>query len=117
MNNNSSNSNPGDIAPEHVARLLTQAAQQLDDHTVAKLRRAREIALDRQSARQPVFTLSTGHGFHMPHFSHQWVGMALLIVAMFFGAATYLHLEHENEISRLDTAILTDELPLEVFVD
>lgn len=121
MNTNSPNNHNehGGIAPERVARLLTYAAQRIDDDTVAALRQAHNKALDRQLLKQPAFTLSTEHGMSwlMPHSSHQWVGMIILLVAILFGGVNYLQHTHENDISHLDTAILTDDLPLEVFVD
>lgn len=116
---NSPNSNSQDIAPERIAQLLTRATQQLDDNTVTALRRARNIALERQSLRKPVFVLSTGHGMRWlaPHSAHQWVATIILLVAIFFGGLSYWQHIHENELAHLDTAILTDDLPLEVFVD
>ena len=117
MNTNSPNNNPRDIAPERIARVLTRAAQQLDDDTVAALRRARNVALQRQSLSKPVFALSTGHGIRwlMPHSTQQWVAAIILLVAILFGGLSYW--QHENDLSHLDTAILTYDLPLEVFVD
>lgn len=117
MNTNSPNNNSRDIAPERIARLLTRAAQQLDDDTVAALRRARNVALQRQSLSRPVFALSTAHSIRwlMPHSTQQWVAAIILFVAILFGGVSYW--QHENDLSHLDTAILTDDLPLEVFVD
>ena len=117
MNTNSPNNNSRDIAPERIAKLLTRAAQQLDDDTVAALRQARNAALQRQSLSKPVFALSTGHNIRwlMPHSTQQWVAAIILFVAILFGGLSYW--QHENDLSHLDTAILTDDLPLEVFVD
>lgn len=108
-----------DIAPERIARLLTRATQQLDENTVAALRRARNIALERQSPGKPVFALSTGHGTHWltPHSAHQWLAIAILLAAILLGGVGYWKHAHENDLSHLDAAILTDELPLEVFID
>jgi len=105
------------IAPKRIAQLLTCAAQQLDAPTVAALRQARNVALERQSLSKPVFALSTGHGIGwlIPHSTHQWVATFILLVAILFGGVSYW--QHENDLSHLDTAILTDDLPLEVFVD
>lgn len=118
------NSNPPDnpsrsIAPERIVRILTRAAQQLDDHTAAALRRAHHAALERQSQSRPVFILSAGHGMRWlaPHSPHQWVAMIVLIMAMLFGGLSYFQHAHENDIAHLDAAILSDDLPLEVFVD
>lgn len=119
MKTNMSNDKSCDISPERIARLLTQSTQQLDPDTLAALRKARQTALERQSLNRPVFLLSTGNGIRwlMPHSTHQWVGMVIVLAAMLLGGASYLHHMHENEIGHLDAAILTDDMPLEVFVD
>ena len=119
MNTNSPNNNPRDIAPERIARVLTRAAQQLDDDTVAALRRARNVALQRQSLSKPVFALSTGHSIHwpIPHTIHQWMAMAILLIAALAGGISYWHHAHEREMTHLDIAILTDDLPMEIFID
>ncbi|MDD5385138.1 MAG: DUF3619 family protein [Gallionella sp.] len=119
MNTNSPNNNSRHIAPERIAQLLTRAAQRLDDNTIAALRQARNVALQRQSLSKPVFALSTGHSTHwlMPHSTHQWMAMIILPIAILFGGLSYWHHTQENDLSHLDTAILTDDLPLEVFVD
>lgn len=108
-----------DIAPERIARLLNHAAQQLDDNTLVALRRARHIALERQLQSKPVFALSTGHGLNwmLPHTPNQLVATIILVAAIILGGASYLHHSHENDIARLDAAILTDDIPLEAFVD
>lgn len=118
-NTNSPNNNSRDIAPERIAQLLTRAAQQLDGNTVAALRRARNAALERQSQCKPVFVLSAEHGMRwlMPHSAQQWVATIILLVAILFGGLSYWQHAHENDLIHLDTAILTDDLPLEVFVD
>lgn len=116
---NSPNNNSRDIAPERIAQLLTRAALRLDDNTVAALRRARNVALERQSLSKPVFALSTGHSMHWlaPHSAHQWVATIILLVAILFGGLSYWQHAHENDLSHLDVAILTDDLPMEVFVN
>ncbi|MDP2695598.1 MAG: DUF3619 family protein [Gallionella sp.] len=117
INTNSPNENSRHIAPERIAQLLTRAAQQLDDDTVTALRRARNVALEKQSLSSPVFALSAAHNIRwlMPHSAHQWMVAIILFVAILFGGVSYW--QHENDMSHLDAAILTDDLPLEVFVD
>lgn len=119
MKTNSPNRNSRDIAPERIAQLLTRAAQRLDDNTATALRRARNVALERQSLSSPVFALSTGHGARwlMPHSAQQWGAVITLLIAILFGWSNYWHHAQENDLSHLDIAILTDDLPLEVFVD
>ena len=113
------NTNPQPINPERIAVLLTRAAGQLDAGTVTALRRARNIALERQAQRKPAFALSTGHGAHWPapHSTHQWAATAILLMTLLAAGMSYCHHADEYETSHLDVAILTDDLPMEVFVD
>ena len=117
----STKTDPQDIKPERIAQLLTRCAAQLDDNTLAALRRARNVALERQSASKPVFALSTGNGIHglVPHSAYQWAATIILLAIMLFGGSSYWqHMqEQEHDMSNVDLAILTDDLPLEVFVD
>lgn len=117
----STKTNPKDINPEHIAQLLTRSAQQLDDNTLAALRRARAAAMERQAVSKPVFALSSGRGMHwlVPHSAYQWVATIILLAVILFGGASYWQQtqQQDYDISHLDVAILTDDLPLEVFVD
>lgn len=109
---------------ERVARLLTQSSRQLDAQTLSALSNARRIALERQQAQAPVFAFSpasalgTAHWTHrlIPHTAHQWIAAGLIVAAIASGAGFWHHAQ-EQQIGDLDVAILTDELPIEVFVD
>lgn len=107
-----------DISPERIARLLTHAAQQLDDGTVDALHHARKQALARHAASRPVLALDTGHSIHwpVPHSVRQWMAAAILLAAL-AGGISYWHHALEYEASKMDIAILTDDLPMEVFID
>lgn len=119
MKNTPSNNNRQPLTMESIAKLLTQATQQLDASTVDALRRARNVALERQLQNKPVFALNTEHGAHwlIPHSTHQWVAAIILLVAILFGGVNYWQHTQEHELAHLDTAILTDDMPLEIFVD
>ena len=119
MSTNLPNNNRQNLSPEAIAKLLTRAAQQLDTGTLTALRRARDVALERQSLKKPVFTLNTGHSAHwlIPHSTHQWVVVVILLVTILFGGANYWQHIQEHELDHLDAEILADDLPLEVFVD
>ncbi|HEY0666361.1 MAG TPA: DUF3619 family protein [Gallionella sp.] len=109
---------PHDIAPESIAKLLSRAAGELDAGTLAALQRAHNIALARQSLHKPVLSLGTAHGIHwpVPHSTSKWKYAAtILLAAALVSVASYWH--HERDTSHLDIAILTDDLPMEIFVD
>ena len=106
------------LDPGKVAQLLTQSSRQLDTSTMSALAEARKNALERQLVRSPSTVLSTGNWTHnlIPHSGQQWLATGLLVAMLFFAAGYWNH-AREQQISELDVAILTDELPIEVFVD
>ena len=110
--------NTRQINIKEIAHLLTQSAARLDESTVHALAGARRNALQRQTSRSPIFMLDTGRWAPIlkPHSVQRWV-TAGLFMTMLVGTASYLQHSHEQKISDLDVAILTDELPIEVFVD
>jgi len=119
MNADQPDNHPQNTAPESIAKLLTSAAGQLDADTVAALRRARNVALARQSLHKPVLALSSGYGTHrlIPHSAQQWTAVAILLIAVLVSVVGYWHHGNEHDMSHLDIAILTDDLPMEIFVD
>jgi len=112
-----------ELDPGKIAQLLTQSSRQLDDDTTSALANARQNALKRQKVTAPELALSTGRWTHglIPHNGQQWLAAGLL-AATFLFATGYWQLTNEQpnqvqQISAIDVAILTDELPIEVFVD
>jgi len=110
--------------PESIVKLLTSSAAQLDTETVSALSHARHVALERQSLHQPVFAFSSEYGTHrlIPHSTQQWMATIMLLVALLVSVASYWHHESEqgmnqHDMSYLDIAILTNDLPMEIFVD
>ena len=108
-----------DIDPERIAGMLTLAAEQLDSNTVEALRRARHAALDRQVVRASAYALDGKHGLHLPvpHTPRQWAAAALLLAVVAGSTGYWQHLRKHEMMAHLDVAILTDDMPLEVFVD
>ena len=106
------------LDPGKITRLLTLSARQLDQKTLSSLTTAREKALARQSVRSPFFVLSTGHGSHrlLPGMAHPWVVAGLLVATLILGAGYWQHIQ-EQQIDETDVAILTDDMPIDVFVD
>ena len=103
---------------QHIAKLLTQSTGQLDDQILSSLRKARSVALHKQRVHEPVFSLNAiGHRAHslMPHSTHQWVATTILLAAIVVGVTGYWQNTHDHR--NLDLEILTDDLPIEVFVD
>jgi hypothetical protein len=107
-----------ELDPRKIAQLLTQSTRQLDEATLSALVNARQNALKRQSVRVPVFALTTGRWTDrlMPHSAQPWIAAGLLAAVLVVGTSYWQHVE-EQQIDELDVAILTDDLPIEVFVD
>jgi hypothetical protein len=103
------------LNPDELARLLTRNTQQLDDKTLSALQHARQTALSRQSSSSPALALSTGR-WSISYGIYPWLAAALLIGILFSGIS-YWHHQNERHINQLDVAILTDDLPIEVFID
>lgn len=107
------------LAPERIAGLLTLSTEHLDIGTVEALRRARHAALSRQAAHAPFYAFDGRHGHHwpIPHTPRQWFAAALLLVAIASSAGYWQHLRKHEMMAHLDVAILTDDMPMEVFID
>jgi len=112
------NKDTHNINHRRIAELLNRSAGQLDPQIVASLHQASAAALQKQGAHQHAFSLSTiGHRAHkiMPHSANQWLATTVLLAAIAFSIADYL--QQSPDQHNLDIDILTDELPIEVFVD
>ena len=113
-----------ELDPRKIAQLLTQSTRQLDEAILSALVNARQNALKRQSVRAPVFALTPASAHTsarwtdrlMPHSAQPWIAAGLLAAVLVVGTSYWQHVE-EQQIDELDVAILTDDLPIEVFVD
>ena len=113
-----------ELDPRKIAQLLTQSTRQLDAATLSALFNARQNALKRQSVRAPVFALTPTPAHTsarwtdrlVPHSAQPWIAAGLLAAILVAGTSFWQHAQ-EQQISELDVAILTDDLPIEVFVD
>jgi len=106
------------LDPTKITQLLTQSTRQLDEVTLSALRSARQKALKSHTVRAHVFAVSTGHGTHnlSSNSIQQWV-IAGLLIAMLIVGMGFWHNIQEQQADELDVAILTDDMPIEVFVD
>lgn len=105
------------LDPNKVTQLLTQSTRQIDEATLSALAEARLNALKRQSAHSPAFALTTGRWTHslIPHSASQWAATGLLAAMLIIGTG-YWQYAKEQQISDLDVAILTDDLPIETLL-
>jgi hypothetical protein len=107
---------------EAVRQLLNRSSTKIDYSSLERLRIARAQALARFDAhsKAPAYVLTSAFagGGHSTHHqsSHFWATTVLLAALLFSSVSFLQHLtEHDN--SDVDIAILTDELPIDVYVD
>jgi hypothetical protein len=103
-----------------LGALLDRSTAQLDRDTLNRLRDARRMALQHQRTSQHVPVLAWLHE-HGPahasrHKSHHW-GLVVLFAIILFSGIFYWQHAYEHDHSDIDTAILTDDLPVDMYVD
>jgi hypothetical protein len=114
--------NPKTFNTEAVRQLLNRSTRQIGPLELERLRAARMGALEHYDARvatAPAFAWAgLGHfGFGARHSkSYYWAG-AVLLAACLFGTATYWQQMTEHDNSDVDIAILTDDLPMDAYVE
>jgi hypothetical protein len=105
-----------------IGQLLDHSTSRLDPETIQKLQGARRTALLHQRTSQPASVLawveqhSLIHAHSVNHRSFNW-GVAVLFALILFSGALYWQDVYEHDHSDLDIAILTDDLPVDMFVD
>ena len=107
---------------ESIRQLLNHSSAQLEQPTLTRLRDVRMQALARYDARSTASAFAwagangSGHGTGSHHSHHYWASAVLLAALLFSGVTYWQHLvEHDN--SDVDIAILTDDLPIDVYVE
>ncbi|MFH2133873.1 MAG: DUF3619 family protein [Pseudomonadota bacterium] len=108
---------------DDLAPLLDQAARQLEPDTLDRLHAARRQALSRHRPSAPAALLTRlhhlvtdqGHESHH-HRALNWVGGLLLLAAVLAGG-WQLKQSTMHDHASIDLAILTDDLPLHMYVD
>lgn len=107
------------LDPNKITRLLNQSARQLDEHTLSVLQQARAKAMQRQAASAHTLKLAGVPLTELlvPHSMRQWIVTGLLALALVVGAGMWWQNLHHQQLIDTDVELLTDELPIEVFVD
>lgn len=112
-----------DINTNLIKELLNSSTTQLAPATLEKLRSARTRAIERQRTQSSVPVLawlghhSGRHGSSNMSKPINWA-VALLFLACLVSGASYWHnYTTEREITDVDIAILTDDLPIHVYLD
>ena len=105
-----------------IGQLLNRSAAQIDKDTSDRLLSARRMALRHQQTthQAPVQAWLTEHGLIHHGTSHghrtfNWA-VAALLAAILLGGAHYWQ-QQSYDHSDIDIAILTDDLPVDMYVD
>jgi len=109
------------ITTKSIKELLDQSAANLNVRTVDELRAVRGKALERHQAMQhfPVRAWLAQHGilsWPKHHSPANW-GFALILLVCVLGTAGYMNHANDHDNSEIDIAILTDDLPVDAYVD
>ncbi|MES1982359.1 MAG: DUF3619 family protein [Pseudomonadota bacterium] len=113
--------NKKSLDAEQIKHLLNRSVTQLDSTTLQQLRAARNKAMSRYEAHNAAPALAwTGPLANIGQNlgaarKYQWVAAVLLAVCVFSGTVYWHH--SEKDTSDVDIAILTDELPIHVYLD
>lgn len=108
--------------PDAIRQLLNRSAAQLDQDTLTRLRQARQRALQRaaECADSPIRSWIRAHvhgnAFVWRHALAMRVAAALLLIGLIGGAGYYWQQMYDNS-DEADIAILTDDLPINYYVN
>lgn len=106
-----------------IRQALNHGLQDISPASTRRLEAARHLALSRQKQTQPELVLAS-HGHGHGHFSFgrdsRYLRQALSVLALILGMwiAFYWHSDqYVTELEEVDSALLSDDLPPEAFLD
>jgi hypothetical protein len=105
------------LTRREIGRLLDRSAARLDRPTLDGLQAARRHALRRQRVPFSAWLGRNGvlHGhLHLPRRALAWL-MAAVVATLLLVNLSYCY--HTSRHGDIDIAILTDEMPVDVYVD
>jgi hypothetical protein len=106
-----------------IKQLLNPSLEQIDQSTLSRLHAARTRALNSHEAcaTLPRFAWAVEdviqHVSAHYHKIYNWIGILLLAACISNGMVYYWQETLSNKASEMDTAILTDDLPIEYFLE
>jgi hypothetical protein len=107
------------LTTREIGRLLDQSANQLNRATLNELYSARQQAVQRQRASMSTWVSHNGtlHGhLQLSPRALNWV-IAAVVATLLVINLTYWDHAADHDHSDIDIAILTDDLPVDMFVD
>jgi hypothetical protein len=107
--------NKSEIDPKRIVSILNKSTERLDTTTQHALQRARNRAM---VAKHRASWHDGTIGLHLASLlGKHWLAMSVIAVALIAGSTSYWQHAQQHAATHLDLAILTDDLPMEVFVD
>ena len=113
--------NKTNTTPDSIKQLLNRSVTRLDGKTIENLRSSRNLALKRHRELQhaPVQAWLTHHGLWAgdshSHHKHVYWALIVIFVACLFTGITYV--QHDHDHSDVDIELLTDDLPVDAYVE
>jgi hypothetical protein len=107
------------LTNKEIGRLLDQSANQLNRSTLNDLHTARQHALQRQRVSVTTWVSQNGmlHGhLQLSQRALNWI-IAAVVASLLVINLTYWDRMSEHDHSDIDIQILTDELPVDMYVD
>lgn len=114
--------NEEDAVGRNIAKVLDQGLVNIDQNTLYRLQMARQIALDRLHRSEKIVHTGLGLSAHSGGYHWHFDLTKLFWLILFLLAFIWVtilgksYLEND-EIAVIDTMILSDDLPLDVYVD
>lgn len=114
--------NEEEAVGKNIAKLLDESLVNINQNTLYRLQAARRTALDRLHPSEKIvhtgFGLSAHNGGHHWHFDLTKLFWLVLFLLAFIWATILGKSYFENdEIAVIDTRILADDLPVDIYVD
>lgn len=107
-----------DMQPHKIKQLLNSSLPHIEQPTLDRLHDIREQVLARYAARAaaPSLVAASGFVFGTQRKSNLWV-ITVLLAACLVSGITYWHRGTERNVSDEDIAILTDDIPIHMYVE
>ena len=99
-----------------VTRHLDAGTTSISDHARHRLAAARQLALSHQAQGRIQFA-GIGSLFHVDLLTQRALAKMALALVLTLGVAYWHAQSYIHELEELDSAILTDELPIDVITD
>jgi len=104
---------------QEIGNLLDRSSNQLDRTTLDGLYSARQHSLRHRRASTPTWVSQDGtlHGhLHLSHRAYNWLIAAIVVTLLTINLSYWYHTS-DRDHSDIDIAILTDDLPVDMYVD